>query len=337
MQAAAEGRISSADGSTTLFDEAVRDTLRRFEATGSPVITDGEQRKPSFATYPVAGLANLAPGGVTIPFEDGHTRQLPLLTSGPFRYATPGVVVPRRRPRRDDHAAQAGGHLGVGAEPAVPGRRASTGYSARQRSSTTSSTEAAEELRGIVDRGATAQIDFTEARLSLKLDPSGGLLDGVRRPQQPGPRAADRRGARQGRRAHLSRRRPGLDPQRRHRLRGAAARPVPARRRPVLRPARQRGRPRARARDPRRAGDRRPPDLRRRHRPDRRARRDAGGGRATACSRRPGSSIPTTSGTTDDCGFSPFGDDVSTSRDTAFAKIAARVEGTRIASERLGV
>ena len=42
-------------------------------------------------------------------------------------------------------------------------------------------------------------------------------------------------------------------------------------------------------------------------------------------------------GTTDDCGFSPFGDDVSTSRDTAFAKIAARVEGTRIASERLGV
>ena len=44
---------------------------------------------------------------------------------------------------------------------------------------------------------------------------------------------------------------------------------------------------------------------------------------------------PSRLGTTDDCGFSPFGDDVSTSRDTAFAKIAARVEGTRLASSIL--
>jgi 5-methyltetrahydropteroyltriglutamate--homocysteine methyltransferase len=41
-------------------------------------------------------------------------------------------------------------------------------------------------------------------------------------------------------------------------------------------------------------------------------------------------------GTCDDCGFSPFADDTSTSRDVAFAKIAARVEGTRLASEQLG-
>ena len=27
-----------------LYDEAIRDTIKRFEATGSPVITDGEQR-----------------------------------------------------------------------------------------------------------------------------------------------------------------------------------------------------------------------------------------------------------------------------------------------------
>jgi 5-methyltetrahydropteroyltriglutamate--homocysteine methyltransferase len=46
---------------------------------------------------------------------------------------------------------------------------------------------------------------------------------------------------------------------------------------------------------------------------------------------------PSHLGTTDDCGFSPFGDDTSTSRDTAFAKIAARVAGTTVASERLGV
>jgi len=40
-------------------------------------------------------------------------------------------------------------------------------------------------------------------------------------------------------------------------------------------------------------------------------------------------------GTTDDCGFAPFADDVSTSRDVAFAKICARVEGTAQAVEEL--
>jgi 5-methyltetrahydropteroyltriglutamate--homocysteine methyltransferase len=42
-------------------------------------------------------------------------------------------------------------------------------------------------------------------------------------------------------------------------------------------------------------------------------------------------------GTTDDCGFSPFADDDSTARDVAFAKIRSRVEGTAMASARLGV
>jgi len=40
-------------------------------------------------------------------------------------------------------------------------------------------------------------------------------------------------------------------------------------------------------------------------------------------------------GTTDDCGFSPFGDDIATSRDTAFEKISARVEGTKMAAEKI--
>ena len=42
-------------------------------------------------------------------------------------------------------------------------------------------------------------------------------------------------------------------------------------------------------------------------------------------------------GTTDDCGFAPFGDDTSTARETAFAKIRARVEGTALAAQELGV
>ena len=42
-------------------------------------------------------------------------------------------------------------------------------------------------------------------------------------------------------------------------------------------------------------------------------------------------------GTTDDCGFSPFADDTSTSRETAFAKVKSRVEGTAMAAKVLGV
>ena len=60
----------------SICSEAVRETIEKFEATGSPVITDGEQTKPSFATYPIHGLSNLNPGGVKIQFEDGHVRQL---------------------------------------------------------------------------------------------------------------------------------------------------------------------------------------------------------------------------------------------------------------------
>src|SRR5882757_3409174 len=57
------------------YDDALRDTIARFEETGSPVITDGEQTKPSFVTYPLSGDLHLVADGVTIPFADGHTRQ----------------------------------------------------------------------------------------------------------------------------------------------------------------------------------------------------------------------------------------------------------------------
>src|SRR5262252_1451345 len=74
---------------TALFDEAIRDTITRFEATGSPVITDGEQRKyHNFWTYSVQGLPNTAPDGFQIPFSAGHVRRMLRLTGGPFRYKT---------------------------------------------------------------------------------------------------------------------------------------------------------------------------------------------------------------------------------------------------------
>src|SRR4051794_34419364 len=77
-------------------DEACRDSIRRMEATGSPIVSDGEQRASSFATYPLTdtlggtGLAeNLAADGQYFAtFTDGHHRQLPRLVRGPFRYKT---------------------------------------------------------------------------------------------------------------------------------------------------------------------------------------------------------------------------------------------------------
>jgi len=71
----------------SLYGEAIRDTIEQFEATGSPVITDGEQRKyHNFWTYCVHGMPNTSPDGFRIPFAAGHVRRMPRLTHGPFRY-----------------------------------------------------------------------------------------------------------------------------------------------------------------------------------------------------------------------------------------------------------
>jgi methionine synthase II (cobalamin-independent) len=76
-------------------DAAVRDSIERGEATGAPIISDGEQRWSSFATYAITdtlagtGLADHlagAGGQYFAIFADGHNRQLPRLVSGPFRY-----------------------------------------------------------------------------------------------------------------------------------------------------------------------------------------------------------------------------------------------------------
>src|SRR5260370_31967827 len=93
-----EGVRSFEDGRSSqheldaLYDSAIRDTIQRFEATGSPVITDGEQGKQSFATYSIHGLKNVSSDGIPILFADGHVRNLPRLISGPFRYKTPADV-----------------------------------------------------------------------------------------------------------------------------------------------------------------------------------------------------------------------------------------------------
>ena len=56
----------------SLYDEAIEDTIRQFEATGSPVVTDGEQRKyHNFWTYCVHGLPNMAAGWLSDPLLGG--------------------------------------------------------------------------------------------------------------------------------------------------------------------------------------------------------------------------------------------------------------------------
>ena len=77
-----------------LQEIAAADSIKRMEATGAPIVSDGEQRWSSFATYPITdtlagtGLASHLGGGgqYFAIFADGHHRQLPKLTSGPFRY-----------------------------------------------------------------------------------------------------------------------------------------------------------------------------------------------------------------------------------------------------------
>ncbi len=90
-----EGKITR-EQLAELQDAAAKDSIERMEQTGQWCVTDGEQRESSFATYNLAdtlagtGIADhLAGDGQYFAiFDDGHHRQLPRLTSGPFRYKT---------------------------------------------------------------------------------------------------------------------------------------------------------------------------------------------------------------------------------------------------------
>ena len=332
MEAAASGRMSSGQ-LEAMYDDAIRDTVHRFEATGSPVVTDGEQRKPSFATYPVAGLPDLAGGGVTIPFEDGHTRQLPVLTSGPFRYATYAwSYLDGARRYTDARLKQA-----VISASAISLMYPADGIAGYPREAFIEDLvrEASSEMRGCLDRGAIVQIDFTEARLSLKLDPSGGLLGAfVDLNNRVLEGLSDEERSRVG--VHSC---PGGDQDSTHSADVSYAELLPALCRlnvgsfyvemageadpvPALKVLGER------------AGSRRvfvgvtDPIDPRIETPDEVRDRVLQAARYID---------PSHLGTTDDCGFSPFGDDASTSRDTAFAKIQARIAGTAMASEVLGI
>lgn len=175
MQKNAAGELSDTDFNNILIDET-KLVIHKFHDTGSTIITDGEQCKPSFVTYPLHGLKNLSNDGAVIPFADGHTRQLPKLVSGPFKY--------------NNYAAQ---YLNFAKQITnSPLKQAVISASAisliypaegiadypREQFIADLINEAERDIRMCLEAGAAnVQIDFTEARLALKLDPSGGVLN----------------------------------------------------------------------------------------------------------------------------------------------------------------
>src|SRR6266436_4137289 len=174
MQEHSEGRLSDED-LQFLFASAIRDTIARLEATGSRVISDGEQTKPSFATYPIAGLDNLMPDGVTIPFADGHVRQLPRLAAGPFRYMIHADAY-LQMAKRFAHVPVKQAVISASALSLLYPQGGLAGYS-RDAFLGDLLREQEADIRGCLQKGAhKVQIDFTEGRLAVKLDPTKGLL-----------------------------------------------------------------------------------------------------------------------------------------------------------------
>lgn len=169
--------VSNADSEklTALYKNAINDTIAEFEQTGSPVITDGEQTKSSFATYPLEGLTNLSPDGAVISFEDGHSRQLPLLTAGPFRYGKYAVeYLDAAKAKTNLPVKQA--VISASALSLIYPQSGIEGYGQEEFVEDLLS-ECEKDIRQCLEHGAyKVQMDFTEGRLSLKLDPSGGVL-----------------------------------------------------------------------------------------------------------------------------------------------------------------
>jgi 5-methyltetrahydropteroyltriglutamate--homocysteine methyltransferase len=318
-----------------LYDEAIRDTIARFEATGSPVVTDGEQRKyHNFWTYSVQGMPNTAPDGFEIPFSAGHVRRMPRLTAGPFRYrrlADSYLDVALRYAHRPvKQAVISPSALSLMYPPEeIPGYPRAQFLDDLLREHET-------EIRNCLRKGAHAvQVDFTEGRLAVKIDPSGDLLHSF----------IDLNNLALARFSAEDRRRigihtcPGSDRDSTHSgdVDYAALLPSlfelmagnfyialaheadPAR---VLEVIRRYRKPAQRVFvgvidpiDPRVEA---PEEVR---------------DRVLAAAEY----IPVGwLGTCDDCGFSPFCDDTTTTRDTAFAKVRARVIGTALAADRLG-
>jgi len=324
-----------------LLDEAVRATIAAFEATGAPVVCDGEQGKlENFWSYPVHGAPNAAPDGFLIPARlsagDAGRHRMPRLTRGPFRYQS----------YADSFLALARRHATLPLKQAVISPSALSlmyppdgipGYT-REQFLDDLVREHETEIRRCLEAGAhKVQVDFAEGPLAMRLDPSGALLASfvhlnnlaLRRfssaeraliglhvsplgiqPHGADPDAAD---------CDYAELLPALFEIRAGSVYIAVAgQPDPSR---VLRIARDYARPEQRVfvgvTDPAE------PQV---------ESAKLVGDRLLQAAKYLG---PARLGSTDDSGFAPFYDDTRVSRETAFAKIRARVEGTALASSIL--
>ncbi|WP_366086103.1 5-methyltetrahydropteroyltriglutamate--homocysteine methyltransferase [Hydrotalea sp.] len=316
-----------------LFDEALTDTVKRFEETGSPVITDGEQTKPSFATYPISGIKNLSPDGVVIPFADGHTRQLPKITSGPFHYTTYADAYLRKAKQLTTLPVKQA-VIAVSAISLLYPQEGIDGYTNEQFINDLLN-EAESDIRRCLNSGAhKVQVDFTEARLALKLDPSKNLLKSfIDLNNKVLNRFTQEERKKIG--VHSC---PGGDHDSTHSADISYADLLPLLfqlnagsfyleyagekdKQAVLESIKENIHPSqhvflgvTNVLDPRVET---PQEI------------------CNTVLEAAEIISPQQLGTTDDCGFSPFADDISTSRDTAFAKIKSRIEGTKLAEEKL--
>ena len=158
-----------------LYEKAIESTIKEFEKTGSPVITDGDQTKPSFVTYPLHGSPDIIEGGIKIPFADGHFRQLPLLVRGPFKYHNFAVQYLQKAQK---YAAMPVKQAIISAS-AISLIYPPDGIEGYPRSAFIEDliNECEKDIRlCLINNAYKVQMDFTEGRLSLKLDPSGGIL-----------------------------------------------------------------------------------------------------------------------------------------------------------------
>jgi methionine synthase II (cobalamin-independent) len=161
-------------------DAAVKDSIEQGEATGAPIVSDGEQRWSSFATYAITdtlagtGLAdNLAGAGgqYFAIFADGHNRQLPRLTGGPFRYKTYAADTLKKsikyasKPMKQAVIAPSMLALLYPLEEEVPDYP-------REQFEEDLTNETEKDIRQAFDAGAErVSVDFTEGRLATRADP----------------------------------------------------------------------------------------------------------------------------------------------------------------------
>ncbi|HEY9049271.1 MAG TPA: cobalamin-independent methionine synthase II family protein [Ohtaekwangia sp.] len=332
MSAFAQAKIPEAEFNQAL-EKALKETISLFEQTGSPVITDGEQGKPSFATYPIHGSRELAPDGVVIPFADGHTRQLPKFTGRKFKYENfAGNYLKRAKQLTSLPVKQA--VISVSALSLLYPQEGIDGYTQTQFIADLLN-EAEKDIRQCFNNGAyTVQIDFTEARLAIKLDPSKSLLKMfIDLNNQVLDRFTKEEQNRIG--VHTC---PGGDNDSTHSADVGYPELLPylfqlhagnfyleyaaeKNKKDTLRSIKESVQPNQRVflgvtnvLDKRIETPQEIRDL-----------------ILEAADILPPSQL----GTTDDCGFSPFADDISTARDLAFAKIKARVQGTILAESQL--